>query len=221
MTVYAPHFAPLGDSALTIVIGEGISRALSRDVLRVAGELRSASVTGLGEVVASYASLALFYDPLVVSFAELLANVKPLVEQSLPAPAVTDFVEPRTVHIPVRYDGEDLGVVAERTGLATTEVIALHSEREYHVYVIGFVPGFAYLGELHPSLVLPRRSEPRKRVPAGSVAVAEAQTGVYPFSTPGGWHLIGRTDVKMFDPSSTDPALLRVGDRVVFDPVGI
>ena len=116
--------------------------------------------------------------------------------------------------------GEDLAVVAERTGLTTGEVVGLHSEREYHVYVIGFVPGFAYLGELHPSLVLPRRSEPRKRVPAGSVAVAEAQTGVYPFSTPGGWHLIGRTEVKMFDPASTDPALLRVGDRVVFDPVG-
>ena len=220
MTNFAPRFVPLGDSALTIAIGEGISRDLSREVLRVANELRSADVSGLSEVAASYASLTLFYDPLVITFEELLAGAKPLVEQSLGKSATTDFVEPRTVHIPVRYDGEDLAGIAERTGLTTGEVVELHSGREYHVYVIGFVPGFAYLGELHPLLVLPRRSEPRKRVPAGSVAVAEAQTGVYPFSTPGGWHLIGRTEVKMFDPGSPDPALLRVGDRVVFDPVG-
>jgi len=220
VTNFAPRFVPLGDSALTIAIGEGISRDLSREVMGVASELRSAGVTGLSEVVASYASLTLFYDPFVITFADLLVNVKRLVDLSRPEPAITDLVEPRTVHIPVRYDGADLAGVAERTGLTTSEVVALHSGREYHVYVIGFVPGFAYLGELHPSLVLPRRSEPRRRVPTGSVAIAEAQTGVYPFSTPGGWHLIGRTEVKMFDPASPDPALLRVGDRVVFDPVG-
>lgn len=220
MTAVAPRFVPLGDSAVTIVMGEGISRELSREVLKVANDLRSAGTNGLSEVVASYASLTLFYDPVVLTFAELLETVKPIVEQSRLQSDMVDIVEPRTVHIPVRYDGEDLADVAERTGLTTSEVITLHSNREYHVYIIGFVPGFAYLGELHPSLVLPRRSEPRKRVPAGSVAVAEAQTGVYPFATPGGWHLIGRTDVKMFDPASTDPALLRVGDRVVFDPVG-
>jgi len=220
VTGVAPRFVPLGDSAVTIVLGDGISRELSREVLRVAGDLRSSGTTGISEVVASYASLTVFYDPVILKFAELLETVKPIVEESRLRSGMSDIVEPRTVHIPVRYDGEDLTDVAERTGLTTGEVIALHSEREYHVYIIGFVPGFAYLGELHPSLVLPRRSEPRKRVPAGAVAVAEAQTGVYPFATPGGWHLIGRTEVKMFDPASTDPALLRVGDRVIFDPVG-
>lgn len=217
MSELPPRFLPLGDSAVTIVIGDGIARELSRDVLRVAGDLRLAALNGVSEVVPAYASLSLFYDPLVVTYAELLEQVKPLVAQSRYESSAV--VEPRTVHIPVHYDGEDLADVAQRTGLTANEVIALHSERDYHVYIIGFVPGFAYLGELHPSLVLPRRSAPRKRVPAGSVAIAEAQTGVYPFSTPGGWHLIGRTEVKMFDATSTEPALLRVGDKVVFDPV--
>lgn len=212
-----PRFLPLGDSAVTIVIGDGISRDLSSEVMRTAGDLRSAALGGVTEVVPAYASLSLFYDPLIVTYAELLEQVRLLVELSRSESSAGP--DPRTVHIPVHYDGEDLSDVAQRTGLSASEVIALHSEREYHVYIIGFVPGFAYLGELHPSLVLPRRPAPRKRVPAGSVAIAEAQTGVYPFSTPGGWHLIGRTEVKMFDATSTEPALLRVGDKVVFDSV--
>jgi inhibitor of KinA len=149
---------------------------------------------------------------------ELLKKVKPVVERAREAGLAAGSQPQRTIRIPVRYDGDDLSEVAERTGHTAAEVIALHAGREYYVYVIGFVPGFAYLGELDASLALPRRSAPRKRVPAGSVGIAEAQTGVYPFSTPGGWHLIGRTDVKMFDPRRAEPALLRVGDRVVFEP---
>jgi KipI family sensor histidine kinase inhibitor len=217
VTGVVPRVVPLGDSAVTIVIGEGISRDLSRKVLRIAETLQSAPM--ITEVVPAYASLTLFYDPLAVTYAELLDGIRPLVERSQPDPAAGTTDAPRTVHIPVHYDGEDLAEVAERTGQDVDRVVALHSEREYHVYIIGFVPGFAYLGDLHPSLILPRRSTPRKRVPAGSVAIAEAQTGVYPFSTPGGWHLIGRTEVKMFDSTSNEPALLRVGDRVVFDRV--
>jgi len=219
MTGFSPRFVPLGDSAVTIVIGEGISRELSREVLRLAEALRSASIGAVAEVVPAYASLTLFYDPLAVTYAELFEKVRPVVERSRAEPAPADAAPVRTIHIPVRYDGEDLAEVAERTCHTTDEVVSLHSSREYHVYIVGFVPGFAYLGELHPSLVLPRRSAPRKRVPAGSVAVAEAQTGVYPFPTPGGWHLIGRTGVQMFDAASKVPALLRVGDRVIFDPV--
>jgi KipI family sensor histidine kinase inhibitor len=219
MTGFPPRFVPLGDSAVTIVIGEGISRELSREVLRLAEALRSASIAALAEVVPAYASLTLFYDPLAVTYDELLEKVRPVVERSRAGRGSANSEPGRTIHIPVRYDGEDLAEVAERTGHTTDEVVSLHSSREYHVYIVGFVPGFAYLGELHPSLVLPRRSVPRKRVPAGSVAVAEAQTGIYPFPTPGGWHLIGRTDVQMFDAASKEPALLRVGDRVIFDPV--
>jgi KipI family sensor histidine kinase inhibitor len=212
------RYVPLGDSAITVVLGEGISRALSEEVLRVTDALRSASIQGVTEVVPAYASLGIYYEPLEIGMDQLLEKTMPIVEQARAASSKAGSQQARTIRIPVRYDGEDLADVAERTGHTAAEVITLHSEREYHVYVIGFVPGFAYLGEIDSSLILPRRSAPRKRVPAGSVAIAEAQTGVYPFATPGGWHLLGRTDVKMFDPNRAEPALLRVGDRVVFEP---
>ena len=212
-----PRYVPLGDSAITVVLGEGISRALSGEVLRVAEAVSAASVHGVHEVVPAYASLGIFYDPLQVEYAELLKEMRAAVEGARSRGPTAALQEARTIRIPVRYDGEDLAEVADRTGHTASEVIELHSEREYYVYVIGFVPGFAYLGDLDQSLILPRRSTPRKRVPAGSVGIAEAQTGVYPFSTPGGWNLIGRTDVKMFDAARAEPALLRVGDRVVFE----
>ena len=170
------------------------------------------------EVVPAYASLGIFYDPLELGFDELLDRVKPIVDRARAGGTLARSQAAKTIRIPVRYDGDDLAEVAERTGHSTEEVIEIHSGHEYYVYVIGFVPGWAYLGELDPSLALPRRSTPRKRVPAGSVAIAEAQTGVYPFATPGGWHLIGRTDVKMFDPHRAEPGVLRVGDSVVFEP---
>ena len=126
--------------------------------------------------------------------------------------------EARSHHVKVRYDGEDLEDVARQTGLTTEEVVRIHSGREYRVYVLGFVPGFAYLGTLDERLSLPRRSTPRKQVPPGSVAIAELQTAVYPSATPGGWHLIGRTDVTLFDAGSESPSLFRVGDTVRFEP---
>lgn len=216
----APGYRPLGDSALTIALGEGISLALSEQVLRVASSIRESALGNVTEIVPAYASLTLFYDSLQFTYEDLLARVRPLVEESRDRNRADVRKPPRTIRIPVRYDGEDLSEVAERTGHSVHELISLHSGREYHVFMIGFVPGFAYMGELDPSLVVPRRANPRKRVPPGSVAVAEAQTGVYPFATPGGWHLIGRTDVKMFDPAAREPAVLRVGDRVLFDPIG-
>jgi KipI family sensor histidine kinase inhibitor len=211
------RYTPLGDSAITIALGEGISRSLSADVLRVAEGLRAASVLGVTEIVPAYAALGVFYDPLRVNFDELRERLRPVVEQARDAQTTTASSATRTIRIPVWYNGEDLAEVAERTAHTVDEVIELHSSREYYVYVIGFVPGFAYLGEIDSSLILPRRSTPRKRVPAGSVGIAEAQTGVYPFETPGGWHLIGRTDTKMFDAERKEPALLRVGDSVVFE----
>lgn len=211
------RYTPLGDSAITVALGEGISRSLSAEVLRVAEGLRAASLVGVTEIVPAYASLGVFYDPLRVNFDELRDRLRPVVEKSRDAPTTTASSPTRTIRIPVWYNGEDLPDVAERTGHTVEQVIEVHSSREYYVYVIGFVPGWAYLGDIDSSLVLPRRSTPRKRVLAGSVAIAEGQTGVYPFETPGGWHLIGRTDTKMFDAERTEPALLRVGDRVVFE----
>lgn len=213
------RFEPLGDSAITVILGDGIARELSSEVFQFATALRSRDIRGMIEVVPSYASVTVYYDPLITSYGQVLDHLVDHGARFRATRATEDISTARTIRIPVRYDGEDLAEVSERTGHTQDEVIALHASREYRVYVVGFVPGFAYLGELDSSLVLPRRSVPRKRVPPGSVAIAEAQTGIYPFATPGGWHLIGTTTEKMFDPSATDPALLRVGDRVIFEKV--
>ncbi len=217
MSAAAPLYKPLGDSGLTVVLGEGISRDLSNRSTTVARALAAKRIQGVSEIVPSYASVGVYYDSLAVGFSDLVERVREVVES--PIEIDNDQSESPTIRIPVRYAGEDLAEVAERTGHTEADVIRLHSEREYYVYVIGFVPGWAYLGDIDPSLVLPRRSAPRKQVPPGSVAIAETQTGVYPFATPGGWHLIGRTETKMFDANRDQPALLRVGDRVVFEQI--
>ncbi len=127
----------------------------------------------------------------------------------------------RIVEIPVIYDGEDLGEVARRTGLEVEEVIKCHSGRDYRVWMLGFAPGFPYLGVLDELLHLPRRDSPRARIAAGSVAIAEAQTGIYPRESAGGWHILGRTVRRIFDPERADPFLLRPGDLVRFVPVEV
>jgi inhibitor of KinA len=215
------QYLPLGDSAITVVVGEGISRELSTDVIRLMRVVTNAGIAGVRDVVPSYASFAVYYDPCIAGYERISVDLRETIAQAgeRNAGSSKETESKRTFRIPVRYDGEDLTDVAARTELTRDRVVELHSSREYHVYVIGFVPGFAYLGELDDALVLPRRAIPRKRVPAGSVAIAEAQSGIYPFSTPGGWHLIGTTSMTMFDPTADEPALLRVGDSVIFEPV--
>lgn len=221
MSVAEPEYLPLGDSAITIVVGTGISRELSTDVTRLARAVTNAKMKGVVDVVPSYASFAVYYDHRLAGYERIVSAVQQIISAAGEgAPSLSaQGQNKRTIRIPVRYDGEDLPEVANQTGLARDRVVELHSSREYLVYVIGFVPGFAYLGELDNALVLPRRAVPRKRVPAGSVAIAEAQTAVYPFSTPGGWHLIGTTSLPMFDTSADEPAVLRAGDTVIFEPV--
>ena len=206
---------PLGDRAITVRLGDGISTELSNSVVEHANSVTSAAIRGITDVVPSYASFGVFYNPLEVSFADLTRRLEDVlgdIELRQPEP-----VEGSLIRIPVVYDGEDLDDVCRRTRLTEADVIEIHSGREYRVFVVGFVPGFAYLGPLDPRLIVPRRESPRKRVPAGSVAIAEAQTGVYPSETPGGWNLIGTTNEKMFDVTRLNPALLRVGDRVRFE----
>jgi KipI family sensor histidine kinase inhibitor len=163
--------------------------------------------------VPAYTTLSVFYDAQRHDYGDVASTVSTLMHDLVPDQRAAG----RQVVIPVTYDGPDLAEVARRTGLTEAEVVTRHSGRVYDVYLVGFAPGWAYLGELDPSLVLPRRPAPRPRVPAGSVAIANAQTGVYPFAIPGGWHLIGRTDTVMFDPTRPSPALLEVGDRVRFE----
>ena len=209
-----PRLSPLGDSVLTVTFGEGIDAATNGEVVARARQLEAASIIGVSDVVPSYAALALHFDPTIVAGEDLRDRVGELLSQ--PAPKI-DPTSARLHRISVRYDGEDLKEVAARTGLSASDVIDSHSSTEYHVYVIGFVPGFAYLGILDERLALPRRDSPRKQVPPGSVAIAERQTGIYPSRTPGGWHLIGNADVSLFDVTSAKPALLAAGDRVKFE----
>ena len=209
------RIAPLGDAAITLTLGDGISEELSDRVVAEARTIESSPINGVTDVVPAYSSVTVHYDPLRIGYADLRSRLLGLASTRAEAPSREATAQHE---IPVSYTGEDLEDVAARTGLTTREVIEIHSTGLYRVFVIGFVPGFAYLGVLDPRLVLPRRESPRKRVPAGSIAIAEAQTGIYPSDTPGGWHLIGRTEVKMFDPSRSEPALFSVGDRVRFVP---
>jgi KipI family sensor histidine kinase inhibitor len=211
------RIAPLGDAALTVVLGDRVDPLLGERARRSADAVRAAAASGalagVVDVVPAYASIVVHYDPLVVAHAEMAARVAAIVRE---APSAMAAAPGRRHEIPVRYDGPDLEEVARRCGLETAEVVARHASVEYRVELVGFVPGFGYLAPLDPALVLPRRDRPRRTVPAGSVAIAGAQTGIYPLATPGGWHLIGRTDVVLFDPAREAPSLLHAGDRVRF-----
>ena len=212
-----PVFTPLGDAAITLTFGAEISEALSDRVVSAAVEIRAADLTGVSDIVPSYAALTVHYDPLAIGYLDLRDRIRAL---SLSSAEARESGSGASHIIPVTYNGEDLEDVARRTGLEVDQVISIHSSTRYRVFVIGFVPGFAYLGPLDSRLVLPRRESPRKRVPRGSVAIAEAQTGIYPADTPGGWHIIGSTDETLFDVSRTQPSLFAVGDIVAFEVVG-
>jgi inhibitor of KinA len=170
--------------------------------------------TELLDIVPAYTTLTVWYDPTESTY-EAVCNR--LLTLSLEGNEDLSHLESREWVVPVRYEGPDLTSVAERTGLSIEEVITRHTERSYKVYLVGFIPGFPFLGELHPDLLLPRREKPRTRVPAGSVAIAGFQTGIYPLETPGGWHILGHTDIRPFDLAREPAVLFRTGDVVRFE----
>jgi inhibitor of KinA len=218
----APLVLPLGEAAWTVVLGDKVDRELHGRVTELAARIAEAELPGVIEIVPAYAAVTVFFEAGPLGGDHLRTSLLKLAAESPPSPALASArppIRPPPLTIPTRYNGPDLAQVATSTGLSETEVIRRHAEREYRVYLLGFAPGFAYLGDLDPALVIPRRDTPRTRVPAGSVAIAGAQTGVYPLATPGGWHLIGTTSLRMFDPAREPAALLRVGDRVRFEPV--
>lgn len=211
---------PLGDGAVLITFGEAISRDVALRVRNVARAIRNQGITGVRDVVPAYTTVAVYFDNAIVSRDTLVPLLMPLCDQ--PMQRMTAEIGedlPNVVEIPVLYNGVDMDEVAEQAGLSVEAVVERHSSVTYYAYMLGFVPGFAYLGDLDPSLILPRRAEPRQRVPAGSVAIAGAQTAVYPLVTPGGWHIIGTTALTIFDIDRDPPALIRAGDSVRFVPV--
>jgi inhibitor of KinA len=214
MTGPSPRIVPLGEAAVTVSWGNAVRLDLHATVLQAAATIRADAPPGFLDLVPAYAALTVYYDPLHVDYAAMAARLGDLVASAGAADSVASL--PREHEIPVRYDGPDLDEVARQVGLPVPEVVARHRAPTYRVFLLGFVPGFAYLGELDPRLVLSRRGTPRKRVPTGSVAIGGAQTAVYPLDTPGGWHLIGSTSVSLFDPHRAQPSLLQPGDLVRF-----
>jgi KipI family sensor histidine kinase inhibitor len=200
---------PLGDSALLAELGTRLDTALNTRAIALAAALKKRR--DVRQALAGYASVTVQFDPDQATHASLAAAIKRLAAKRPP------MAEPGRLHrIPVTYDGPDMVEVADRLKLSREEIIELHTRPIYRVFLVGFVPGWAYLGPLPEELELPRRHVPRTQVPAGSVAIAGRQSGIYPLPTPGGWHLIGRTPVKLFLPDSDPPCLFRAGDRVKF-----
>ena len=217
-----PRVVPFGDLALLAVLGDGVDAALNRRAHGLAARIRTARALqpGWGVPVPGYATVLAPFDPDRLDPARAQADLTAWLAEALESDPPDD-PEMLVVEIPVRYggeDGPDMNDVAERLGLTPAQVADAHASVTYRVYLLGFVPGFAYLGPLPEILALPRRPEPRPRVPAGSVAIAGRQTAVYPFATPGGWHLIGRTPARLWDLRQSPPAILRSGERVRLIP---
>jgi len=218
-------FSPLGDRAILITLGDSIDEATHRLVRAVAARLDAHPPRGIIDRVPAFASVVVHYEPLLVEGNDarsphermaaaldvLLANIR---DDALPPS--------RLVEIPVCYGGElgpDLADVATLHGMSCAEVVEMHASGDYLVYMVGFMPGFAYLGGLPERIATPRRQTPRTAVPAGTVGIGGRQTGVYPLVSPGGWNLIGRTPLRMFDVRRDEPTLLTTGDRVRFRPI--
>jgi len=200
---------PLGDTALIAELGARLDTALNTRAIALASALKKRR--DVRQAVPAHGNVTVQFDPDQITYEALAAAIRRLATKRPPVE------EPGRLHrIPVVYDGPDLESVATALGLPAGKVVELHSRPIYRVFLVGFVPGWAYLGPLPDELVLPRRAVPRTLVPAGSVAIAGQETGIYPLASPGGWHLLGRSTVKLFLPDSDPPSLFRVGDRVKF-----
>ena len=207
-----PRLHPLGDAALLCELPPPATLVQQQQIWALGAEVQQWA--GVGEVLPGMNNLTLTFDPTAIDIEALMSRVN----EAWPRLSAT-AIEGRRVEIPVAYGGEhgpDLADVAAHTGLTPAEVVRRHSAADYVVYLLGFLPGFAFMGGLPPELATPRRAEPRTAVPARSVGIGGEQTGIYPLVSPGGWQLIGRTSLELFDPSAEPPTLLRPGDHVRF-----
>lgn len=213
------RFLSSGDTAIVVEFGDRIDRILSDRVLKLSTQVRALNLAGVIETVPTFRSLTVHYDPLITDSVNLISAIEKLLHaKSRETGQVKLWRVPAcyaTTHAP------DLAEVAERTGLVANEVVRLHCSTRFHIYMIGFVPGFPYMGDLPQPLALPRRGDPRTRVPAGSIAIATNLTAIYPLESPGGWHLIGTTPIRLFNPRWPRPALFRPGDAVRFEPITV
>jgi KipI family sensor histidine kinase inhibitor len=217
--VSAPTIHQLGQSALLVSFGEEISERTNVLVHSLAATLREKSISGIVDLVPAFSSLLIRFDPTLLDEVILRSGIV----DAIAAIGEATVPEARTHLVPICYGGDygpDLDALAGERGLTVREVVDLHCEPEYGVYFLGFMPGFAYMGTVPAEIAAPRLPSPRVRVPAGSVGIASSQTGIYPFSSPGGWRLIGRTNLPLWDPYRNPPAFFAAGDKVRFVPTG-
>ena len=213
-----PAYRVMGDRALLVELGDGISPLINKKVRELFLAIERYEIEGVMELVPAYRSLLITYDPLKITLTGLKKSINHIKETM----DRTQIPEPRTFKVPVVYGGEygpDLQWVARYHQITPEEVIRLHTASAYQVYMIGFTPGFAYMGELPNTIATPRKETPRTSVPRGSVGIAQSQTGVYPTESPGGWQIIGRTPLRLFDPAKWPPTPLEMGDLVKFFPI--
>ncbi len=210
-----PSLIPFGDSALLIKFGDEIDLSINQRVHALDALLHARQLNGSIETVPAYATLLVYYDPLVLTFEQIVEQVKTEMDR------VEENVsrQPCRIEVPVRYGGEDLDFVAAHHCISVHEVVGIHAGRDYTIYMMGFTPGFPYMGTLDAAIVTPRLDTPRTLVKAGTVAIAGAQTGIYPLDSPGGWRLIGWTPLTLFAPAGDAPFLFAPGDVVRFIPM--
>ncbi|MGI6093573.1 MAG: 5-oxoprolinase subunit PxpB [Veillonellaceae bacterium] len=209
---------PAGDKSLVVEFGNEISEVINRRIRGMMIVLANQHIAGITELVPTYRSLTVYYDPLVINFDELCGIISDA-EKNL---STLELPSPQVVEIPTVYGGEfgpDLEFVAQYHNLSVDEVIAIHTSTDYLIYMLGFTPGFTYLGGMSEKIATPRLKTPRTKIPKGSVGIAGNQTGMYPIDSPGGWQLIGRTPLPLYDPSREIPVMLRAGDYVRFIPI--
>lgn len=212
------QFLTCGDCAVTVAFAQEISEATNRKIRYLAAKIEGAGLRGVRETVPTFCSLTVYYDPLVLPRKRLEKQILRLLasyRESGPAGK-------RVFRIPVCYEGEyapDMAEVCRLTGLTKEQVISLHSSVDYLIYMLGFLPGFPYLGGMAEALAVPRLDSPRTAIPPGAVGIGGKQTGIYPLASPGGWRLIGRTPVKLYDPQRQEPILYRAGDYIRFYPI--
>ena len=214
-----PTISPVGDCAISIDFGQVIDPKINRHIRQTIERIQELKLDGITELVPTYCALLIQYDAMLYSYSDICNLMEPLLE-----PSVTDDANERVtvIEIPTVYGGEfgpDLGYVASHNNLSEDEVVSIHSGTDYLVYMLGFIPGFTYLGGMDPRIATPRLSSPRTLIPAGSVGIAGEQTGTYPSDSPGGWQIIGRTPVTMYDMSKEQAALLSAGDYVRYVPI--
>jgi inhibitor of KinA len=222
LTTAAYHISPLGDTALLIDFGNKIDENINKEVIARARQLKE-GLTAVIDVVPAYSSIAVYFDLVKLKKQTpksklVYEHLKEIIEQLLILPLQQEEEEERLIKIPVCYEMEfatDTHSVASVNNITVEEVIALHVSKIYRVYMLGFLPGFSYLGEVDEKIAIPRKPQPQP-VAAGSVGIAGKQTGIYPLASPGGWQIIGRTPAKIFDTNADEPVLLRAGDRVQF-----